>query len=57
MPELLMILSGREATVRRLDAIRQSVGDDPAHWYPLLTRAPWPGDEADGAGMYLEAAE
>jgi type IV secretion system protein VirB4 len=33
------------------------VGDDPAHWYPLLTRAPWPGDDSDGAGMYLEAAE
>ena len=57
MPELLTVLSGREATVRRLDAIRASVGDDPAHWYPLLTRAPWPGDESDGDGMYLEAAE
>ena len=42
MPELLMILSGREASVRRLDAIRQSVGDNPVHWYPLLTRAGWP---------------
>ena len=57
MPELLMILSGREATVRRLDAIRASVGDDPAHWYQLLTRSPWPGGESDGDGMYLEAAE
>ena len=57
MPELLTVLSGREATVRRLDAIRASVGDDPAHWYPLLTRAPWPGDDSDGEGMYLEAAE
>jgi type IV secretion system protein VirB4 len=57
MPELLTVLSGREATVRRLDAIRASVGDDPAHWYPLLTRAPWPGDDSDGDGMYLEAAE
>jgi type IV secretion system protein VirB4 len=57
MPELLMILSGREASVRRLDAIRQSVGDDPAHWYPLLTRASWPGGDSDGDVMYLEAAE
>ena len=57
MPELLTVLSGRESTVRRLDAIRASVGDDPAHWYPLLTRAPWPGDDSDGDGMYLEAAE
>lgn len=57
MPELLLVLSGREANVRRLDAIRASVGDDPAHWYPLLTRAPWPGDDAGADGMYLEAAE
>ena len=57
MPELLTVLSGREATVRRLDAIRASVGDDPAHWYPLLTRSRWPGDEADGDIITLEAAE
>ncbi|MCH8617397.1 VirB4 family type IV secretion/conjugal transfer ATPase [Sphingomonas sp. SM33] len=57
MPELLMILSGREASVRRLDAIRQSVGDNPVHWYPLLTRAGWPGGDSDGDVMYLEAAE
>ena len=55
--ELLMILSGREASVRRLDAIRQSVGDNPVHWYPLLTRAGWPGGDSDGDVMYLEAAE
>ena len=37
MPELLMVLSGREASVRRLDEIRAQVGDDPAAWLPLLT--------------------
>lgn len=38
--ELLTILSGREATVRALDAIRAEVGDDPAAWMPkLLERA------------------
>jgi type IV secretion system protein VirB4 len=57
MPELLTVLSGREASVRRLDAIRQSVGDDPAHWYPLLTRSPWPGPESPHDIICLEAAE
>jgi type IV secretion system protein VirB4 len=37
MPELLTVLSGREASVRRLDDIRAQVGDDPATWLPLLT--------------------
>jgi type IV secretion system protein VirB4 len=56
MPDLLTVLSGRESSVRRLDSIRASVGDDPAHWYPLLTHTAWPGDEADGQ-MWLQAAE
>ena len=33
---LLTILSGRESTVRRLDAIRAETGDDPAMWLPRL---------------------
>lgn len=53
--EMLMVLSGREATVRRLDTIRAVVGDDPANWYPELTGAAWPG--ADGETWYAEAAE
>jgi type IV secretion system protein VirB4 len=36
MPDLLTILSGRESSVRRLDAIRAEVGDDPAQWLPRL---------------------
>jgi type IV secretion system protein VirB4 len=57
-PEVLTILSGRESTVRRLDAIRQSVGDDPARWYPALVGRAWPGvaDEDDGLAVW-EAAE
>jgi type IV secretion system protein VirB4 len=53
-PELLTVLSGREAVVRRLDALRAQVGDDPAAWLPLLTGCDWPGfaDEA-----MLEAAQ
>ncbi len=43
MADLLMVLSGREATVRRLDIIRASVGSNTADWYPLLTNRPWPG--------------
>jgi type IV secretion system protein VirB4 len=55
MPDLLTVLSGRESSVRRLDDLRASVGDDPAHWYPLLTRAPWPGEAGDE--LWLDAAE
>ena len=34
--DLLTILSGRERTVRMLDAIREETGDDPAAWMPRL---------------------
>jgi type IV secretion system protein VirB4 len=34
--DLLVILSGRERTVRLLDAIRAEVGDDPKAWLPRL---------------------
>lgn len=34
--DLLTILSGRERTVRLLDEIRKSSGDDPADWIPRL---------------------
>ncbi|MXP29924.1 VirB4 family type IV secretion/conjugal transfer ATPase [Porphyrobacter algicida] len=42
-PEVLTILSGRESAVRRLDLLREAVGEDPADWYPSLTGCPWPG--------------
>ncbi len=45
-PEVLTILSGREASVRRLDLLREAVGDDPSQWYPALTNRAWP----DGPG-------
>jgi type IV secretion system protein VirB4 len=63
MNELITVLSGRESTVRRLDALRGQLGDDPAAWYPALTGAPWPGarEEAAAPGGALfgwtEAAE
>ncbi|MFA7595108.1 MAG: VirB4 family type IV secretion/conjugal transfer ATPase [Novosphingobium sp.] len=56
-PEVLTILSGRESAVRRLDLLREAVGDEPAAWYPTLTGHPWPGGEADGdAGFPAWAA-
>ncbi|WP_411287212.1 VirB4 family type IV secretion/conjugal transfer ATPase [Phenylobacterium sp.] len=39
-PGLLTVLSGRERTVRLLDALREDLGEDPAVWLPrLLERA------------------
>lgn len=45
MPEILTVLSGREKTVRRLDMLRETCGDDPASWYSSLVGAQWPGGE------------
>ena len=42
-PEVLAVLSGREGTVRRLDLLREAVGDSPADWFPALTGHAWPG--------------
>jgi type IV secretion system protein VirB4 len=53
MGEMLTVLSGRESSVRRLDALRARHGDDPAAWYEALTGMPWPGD----ALAYALAAE
>ena len=48
-PEVLTVLSGREASVRRLDGLRASLGDDPEQWFPALTGHPWPGTgDSDG---------
>jgi type IV secretion system protein VirB4 len=44
-PEVLTILSGRESSVRRLDLLREAVGDEPSAWYPALTGRPWPGPD------------
>ena len=47
-PEVLTVLSGRESAVRRLDLLREAVGDHPADWYPNLTGTPWPGGSNEG---------
>jgi type IV secretion system protein VirB4 len=54
-PDLLTVLSGREASVRKLDRLREDLGDAPAAWFQALTGTPWPvvGDEPS----YSEAAE
>ena len=58
MPEVLTILSGRESTVRRLDLLREALGDNPADWYPALTGRPWPGEAgADYDFETMAAAE
>ena len=61
MPEALTVLSGRESTVRKLDALRERHGDAPAAWYPALTGISWPGDDAiedeADAAVWTEAAE
>ena len=46
-PEVLTILSGRESSVRRLDLLREAVGDHPADWFPALTGHAWPGERSD----------
>jgi type IV secretion system protein VirB4 len=49
-PEVLTVLSGRESTVRKLDHVREVVGDEPADWYPSLTGSVWP-DVGEGSGL------
>ncbi len=59
-PEVLTVLSGREAAVRRLDLLREAVGDEPSAWYPALTNKAWPDGasdvDEDGAPVW-QAAE
>ena len=56
MAEMLMVLSGREASVRRLDDLRARLGDDPARWYEPLTGKRWPGKAADMVPDHFDAA-
>ena len=57
-PEVLTILSGRESAVRRLDTLRERLGDAPAAWFAPLTGMGWPGGDDDNDGQPLpQAAE
>ena len=40
MHDMLTVLAGRERTVRRLDELRATLGDDPALWLPALLQKP-----------------
>ncbi len=57
MPEVLTILSGRESTARRLDALRADYGDEPSAWYPPLTGTAWPRESDGDEDIWTEAAE
>jgi type IV secretion system protein VirB4 len=56
-PEVLTILSGRESAVRRLDLLREAVGDAPAAWFPALTGRAWPDGAAGEDDPLWQAAE
>jgi type IV secretion system protein VirB4 len=47
MPDILVALSGRESSVRRLDELRARFGNHPSQWWPHLIGTPWPGPAAD----------
>jgi type IV secretion system protein VirB4 len=55
-PEVLTVLSGRESSVRRLDLLREAVGDDPADWFPALTGHAWPGGRSAGEELGADEA-
>ena len=54
-PEVLTLLSGRESSVRRLDLLREALGDAPSEWFPALTGTKWPGGANDDGDTGVEA--
>ena len=55
MPDAITVLSGREASVRKLDELRSVHGDAPSEWLPMLLQAaqegaltPWPAASRTG---------
>ena len=55
MPNAITVLSGREASVRKLDELRRVHGDAPSEWLPMLLQAaqegaltPWPAASRTG---------
>ena len=54
-PEVLTLLSGRESSVRRLDLLREALGDAPSEWFPALTGTKWPGGANDEDDTGVEA--
>ncbi len=54
-PEVLTLLSGRESSVRRLDLLREALGDAPSEWFPALTGTRWPDGANDEGEAGVEA--
>ena len=54
-PEVLTLLSGRESSVRRLDLLREALGDAPSEWFPALTGTRWLGGANDEGEAGVEA--
>jgi type IV secretion system protein VirB4 len=54
-PEVLTLLSGRESSVRRLDLLREALGDAPSEWFSALTGTRWPGGANDEGEAGVEA--
>ena len=54
-PEVLTLLSVRESSVRRLDLLREALGDAPSEWFPALTGTRWPGGANDEGEAGVEA--
>jgi type IV secretion system protein VirB4 len=42
--------------VRRLDLLREALGDNPADWYPALTGRSWPGEAGEDDDFAAMAA-
>jgi type IV secretion system protein VirB4 len=58
MPDMLTMLSGREATVRKLDQLRAQHGDAVEAWWPALIGTRYPGATAELLPFVMrEAAE
>lgn len=51
MPDAITVLSGREASVRKLDEIRSLHGDEPSEWMPQLLQVAEQGPSALWAGL------
>lgn len=49
MPDLLTIMSGREESVRKLDRLRERLGDHASKWWHGITGRTYPGPEIDAS--------
>ena len=63
MPDMLVAMSGRESSVRRLDTLRHRHGDHPRQWWHALTGCDYPGgdhaptDIDDASAIRLQAVK